>query len=376
MSRTVLGISWLHGQFRAVVLTGSSVSAAWTRPLAVLHDADFAPALAEAVRETRFAGTRVVIALEHRSLLFHVQETPPAKGAMLRQLLDRLVKQNRFFEENAAWGHVALPSGKGRPRYLLALLPESLVQQLTEACAGQHLQLTAVLPLAAVLGSQLRQLPVPPEEIVVLAADLGGALHLLLGRGDGQVLFSRSVVLTGAPQNERAAQEINRTLHYAQQQFGASVHQLFVFGKQAFAALKDLDIRHGLKVQQSPAAEDPFFYNREAAALSPKLSLNLVTRARPGQRPVRQWAAAGITALFLGAAATTLQVELVVHARERQAWVRARQQEAEASAQAAALTAQREERRLQAFLNLVGGLDEPPVPELFARYLATAIPKP
>ena len=185
MSRTVLGISWLHGQFRAVVLTGSSVSAAWTRPLAVIHDADFAPALAEAVRETRFAGTRVVIALEHRSLLFHVQETPPAKGAMLRQLLDRLVKQNRFFEENAAWGHVALPSGKGRPRYLLALLPESLVQQLTEACAGQHLQLTAVLPLAAVLGSQLRQLPVPPEEIVVLAADLGGALHLLLGRGDG-----------------------------------------------------------------------------------------------------------------------------------------------------------------------------------------------
>ena len=374
MTRKVLGISWLHGRFQAVTLSGGAVSTAWTRPEPVVDGADFGPALAEAIRQTRFTGHRVQVVLDHRSLLFHVQETPPARGRQLQLLLDRLVAQNRFFEERAAWGHIALPPVKDRQRSLLALIPESLVRELTDACAARRMQLIGVLPLAAVLGDHLRELPARPDEIVVLAADLGTSLHLLLGRGDGQVLFSRSVVLASAQQGERAVQEINRTLHYAQQQFGADVSQLFVFGEQAFAILKDLEIRQGLRIQPSPVAHDPLAVASLGASASSKTSLNLISRAESRQHRHRQLAAAGIAALLVASAATALKVEQAVHARELKSAAAVRRLEAEASLQAANRARQLEARRLTALVHLVGTTNDPPVPELFARYLASAIP--
>lgn len=374
MTRKVLGISWLHGRFQAVTLSGGAVSASWTKPEPVVNDADFGPALAEAIQQTGFTGHRVQIVIDHRSLLFHVQETPPARGKQLQLLLGRLVAQNRFFEERAAWGQIALPSLKDRQRSLLALLPESLVRELTDACTTQRVQLVGVLPVAAVLGEHLRRLPARPDEIVVLAADLGASLHLLLGRGDGQVLFSRSVVLASAQQSERAVQEINRTLHYAQQQFGADVSQLFVFGEQAFAVLKDLQIRQGLKILPSPVAADPLLYARQAANTPSKAGLNLVSRAESRQQLRRQLAVAGIAALLLGSAGTVVKVEHIVRAREQRAAATERQLEAAASAESATRERQQRARHLTALLHLVGTTNSPPVPELFARYLAVAMP--
>src|SRR5882672_4485868 len=77
MSKKILGISWLNGRFHAAALNGSAVSASWACPQPVPYEADFGEALAEAVRETRFTGTQVVVVLDHGSLLFHVEETPP-----------------------------------------------------------------------------------------------------------------------------------------------------------------------------------------------------------------------------------------------------------------------------------------------------------
>src|SRR5947207_13624011 len=116
MARASLGISWVHGRFQAVASLGGRNVGAWTCPRPVLEGEDFDEALGEAVRETGFTGTRVVVVLEHRSLLFHVQETPPAKGRLLEQLLQRLVSQSRFFEERAAWSCVEVPGLKGRQR--------------------------------------------------------------------------------------------------------------------------------------------------------------------------------------------------------------------------------------------------------------------
>lgn len=375
MARIVLGISWLNGRFHAVVRRGTAVSASWTSPVPVVNDGDFSAALRDAVQETRFSGRSVNVVLDHRSVLFHVQETPPAKGRMLHDLLDRLVRQNRFFEEPAAWTRLSLPPGKSQARHLLALVPGSFLERITQACAEQKLQLNTLLPLAAVLSTQLRQLSLAPDEVVVLAADLDGSLHLVLGRGDGQVLFSRSVVLTGAQQGERASQEINRTLQYAQQQFGAVVSQLFVFGEQAFTLLRDLQIRQGLQVRQSPLAEDPFFHARQAAAASPKTILNLAPRSSPLQRQARKLAAAGLAALLIASATVGLKVELFARAREARYQAQVQQIAIDNNAQAASQARQREADHLAAFLRLVGTTNQPPVPELFARHLATCVPE-
>ena len=375
MGKHVLGVSWLHGRFQAVSLRGATVLASWTSPRPVANDSDFGPALDEAIRETKFTGNRVALLLDHRSMLYHVQDTPPAKGRVLHQLLERLVAQNHFFEEHAIWSHAPLPPAKGRQRFLLALVPESLMRQISDACSARRLQLTAVYPMAAALRDQLRQFSIQPDEVAILAADLGHSLHLLLGRGDGQVLFTRSVVLSAAQQPERAVQEINRTLHYAQQQFAASVSQLFVFGEGAFAHFKDLQIRQGLVAHPSPTDADAFFYARQAGSLPPKLSLNLVSQNASPQRQSRQLAAAAVAALLIAASVTAVRVELLLNAREQHAKSRTHEIESLTQSQAAVLTRQHEGRRLTAFLNLVGSTNEPPIIELFARFLPTAIPE-
>lgn len=375
MSKKILAVSWLQGRFHAAALHGVEMGASWASPQPVSKDGDFGPALAEAVRQTRFKGNQVMIVLDHGSLIFHVEETPPSKGKLLRQVIERRVKQNRFFDEPAAWGRIDLPELKGRHRVLLALAPQSLLRQLAAACAELRLELVAVMPLAVLLGHRLRGLSVPAEETVVLATHLGGSLHLLLGRGDGQVLFSRTVLLGATVQSDRAAQEIARTLHYAQQQFGITVNQLFVFGTEAFHALEGAQIRAGLKVQSGQATDDPFYFARQAGRVAYKTPVNLVSRAESRQRRTRELAAAGLAACLALTAMATLVVERAVRARERTATARGQEFEAAAQADAAYHARQREARRLDAFVRLVGGTNDAPIAELFARYLPTVTPE-
>src|SRR5213075_858469 len=135
---------------------------------------------------------------------------------------------------------LSLPPVKGRRRFLLAVVPGSIVRNLSELAAAQDLELTGIVPLPSVLTEQLRKLQLSPNETVLLVADLGDALHLLLGKGDGTTLFARTVIADASSSADRAEQEMNRTLLLAQKQFGTHVSQLFVMGEEAFARLKDI----------------------------------------------------------------------------------------------------------------------------------------
>src|SRR5437660_11544389 len=94
MAKKVLGISWLNGRFDAAALEGGAVSGSWLCPAAVNDEGDFGIALAEALAQTHFSGTEIMLALDHRSLLFHVQETPPASEKLINQMLTRLIAPN------------------------------------------------------------------------------------------------------------------------------------------------------------------------------------------------------------------------------------------------------------------------------------------
>src|SRR5258706_2269295 len=317
MSKKVLGVSWLNGRFHAAALNGVVVSGSCSAPATVGEVPAFASTLGEAVRQTRFTGTEVKLVLDHRSLLFQVQETPPATGKVVGQMLERQIERSQFFETKAVWGRLNLPQAKGRLRFLLALLPQLFVERLVESCAALGLELSGLFPLPSILAGQLSALGLATEEIVLLGADLGGALHLLLGKGDGTVLFARTVVTGASVGDERAVQEINRTLHFAQQQFGANVTQLFVFGGEAYATLRDLPIGNNLKIQASPVSEELVYYARRAAVLSPRLPLNLIPPSRQRKRQLQKLAALGIAALFCISVAVATASQLPVRARER-----------------------------------------------------------
>ncbi len=375
MARKTLGISWLNGRFHAAALAGGTVTASWSAPQAVMETAAFAGALAEAVKQTGFNGGQAMVIIDHRSLLFHVQDIPPAEGKMVDQLLERLVGRSKFFEEKAAWGRLALPEAKGRSRYLLSLLPDSLIQELMVIFATRRIELVGVFPIATVLGDQLRLLAAQETEVVLLAADLGDAIHLLLGQGGGQVLFSRTVAIGGQQPAERAAQEINRTLHYAQQQFGATVNKLFVFGSAAFNNLKDVPIRAGLAVAKSPVAEDPLYFARQVYLLSPKLRLNFIPPSALKKKTSRQLAATGLVLLAVAALATTVATDLTVRARERSLRFQTNQGSAEDAIRNQAMVLQNEARRSRALLSAISTTNDIPVPLLVSRHLASILPE-
>jgi len=366
MARNVLGISWLHGQFQASTITG----AAWSSPVPVTGAQEFSAALSTAVRETQFKGQRVVVVIDHRNLLFHVQETPPARGKMLTKILARLVGQNQFFEEPAAYGHIQLPVSKGHHRFLLALVPQSLRQAIDDACTIHGIILDALLPSAAVLAPRLQALEAPSDDVVILATELGDSMNLLLGRADGKLLFSRTVVLGTAGRTDRAAQEINRTLHYAQQQFGVMVNQLFITGAETYAALKDTPIRAGLTITESKGGQN---LAQLASNATPRSPLNFVRRKANHGVP-RVLAAAGLAAALVLSAITTYQVETQVRAREQLAIAAEQHLRSGEETQAAEKLLQREVRHLNAFMQLVGRSNDAPVAALFTRYLPSIIP--
>lgn len=378
MSRDVLGISWLNGRLHASAMDGRRVSASWSCPTPVHDDWEFALALAEAVTQTRFTGSKVMLVLDHRCLLFHVQDMPPAADKVVDQLLQRTVERSQFFEEKAVWSRLTLPPAKGRQRFLLALMPEALLRRLAEICETQGLELLGVFPLAAVFGEIFRSLTVPAAETVLIAADLGGAFHLVLGRGDGAVLFCRTIVTDAnaldAAAVTRVSQEINRTLHFAQQQFGAQVTQLFVIGSDAFTALQGQPIRAGLTVQAGPGPEDSVSYSGRVAVLSPRLKLNLLCVLPRDSKRTQKAMALGIAALLGVSLTCAILVELIVHARERAVAAHARQLERQQEVDAQVQRLREQAVRWRAFLQLVGSTNQPPVPELFASYLAAAVP--
>lgn len=374
MARRVLGISWLHGFFQAVATSGDTVQATWIAPNTIQTPADFASALQQAVAETKFKGSQVAVVIDHRNLLFHVQETPPSKGKTLERILERQVSQSQFFDEAPVWKHVELPASKSGHRCLLALLPGSLVRGIDDACGAANLQLTSLFPPASVMARHLKRLDAPPGETVILATDLGGSLNIVLGRTTGQIFLSRTVVLSGKIQSDRAAQELNRTLHYAQQQFGANVSRLFISGEEAFAMLKSVSIRDGLEILNASGGEGPLDLPRLAALLPTKTTFNFITRRASRELALRATGATGLAAAFVASLLTVLHVENSVRAREYRATAMIQAHASESQIQSTATAREREARQLSAIIQAVGSTNEAPVAQLFVRALPSLLP--
>lgn len=374
MTRKTLGISWLNGALKAAVLQGHEVLASWTAATPVPGLAELGPALAQAVKETGFSGRRVVFVLDNRNVVYHLQDTPPAKGAVVVKLLERLARQTHCFDEEAVWGHSPLPPGKGTNRFLLTLLPQSVLHGLRAACTAQRLDLAGVFAPTTVLQAHLRKLPVQPSEPLLLAADLGGMLCLVAGRSDGQLLFSRSVVLGATQDPARVGQEINRTLLFTQQQFGAAINQCWLYGTELCAQANALPVREGLSLRQSPVPEDPVHFACEAAALSPRLEANIASRSPSGLERVRRLAALSAAALLVGSVVLAGLIEHGIRVQAREAFAWQQNQAVLEGRQHRLFERQRQAQEQQAFLLTADPAQNPPVPDLFLHCVDAVLP--
>ncbi len=396
MSRNVLVVEWLNGALTASWMDGREVKAHWVSPAAVDTVEDFVVALPAALVGTQFKGREAVLVLEHRKLIYHLQEAPLARVSTVRRLIERQVAQSQFFEDaEAVWGiHQSIPV-KGSQRFLLSLLPRAWVVELRDAFASENLRLSGIFSSAMVLARCLSRLPVDTDRPSMITTDLGGSLCLVAGNSKGHLLFARSVNLTAnAPatdpakaaiqlkvvkasprEGERLEQELNRTRLFCQQQFDVSLNKIWVLGENARKSLSEIRLPEGVSFgATTESVDDPHLIAREAATLTHRSPGSLLAQITGEDLRQRRVVGTLVAACLVASLAFWGFVTHQVHARDRE--LQSLQTQAEE------VRRQNEENfRLWHELNerrvMVAGVgqpEDPPVIGLFCRYLGGTLP--
>ena len=277
MGKTTFCLSSLDGQIKAGALQKGAVARTWEGGAGIDDAPGIAAAIKEAVQKIQPAGKQVAMVLAHPRLSHHVVEIPPVKGWKLDQFLQRRATSLKAFEGEVTWSRQAALRTKNADARLMHLLPKPALDQWVRACEAAELQLVRVIPAAAVLASQLKQLPLEKDEVTLLAGETGISTTVVIGRRDGQPGLSRVFWSGWGLQLEATAVELTRTIGFAEQQSGLTVTSVWVFGPGAKERLPDLQRLLKIPVKLSPVEWTPFYWAEQAAKLPEKDDGNLIS---------------------------------------------------------------------------------------------------
>jgi hypothetical protein len=286
---TSLGVSWLNGQLRAVAYVRGKEPRVFEASLEPTQLEGLPELLRQVVAQTGFPGREVSLGLAHPRLLQLQVEAPPAKGALLTAYLKAQVERLKSFEESAVWAVQGIARTQGGQGLLLHVLPQSLLEQLTGACAAAGLRLVALVPVLGIMQAQLGKLSPTPQALVMATADFDGLTPVLLGRTDGSLLVARTINSSWSLQPERLLTELERTLLFAGQQLEGTVAGVWTLGGEPPEALQRLAAGLNLRAEAYPPASEPHFWARQVAQWPSTQAPNLISKAQLAEPKRRAW---------------------------------------------------------------------------------------
>ncbi len=298
---TLLGVSWVNGRFSAVALHRGVLGVAWTCPSPVRTPKELSATLREAVRRTSFQGTHVSLVLLDAQFTQLWVEVPSGRSGQLAKYLHRQVQQHKSFSGAATWAYQLTVPTKAMGGALLHVMPTELYEGIVDACSDAGLHLMTLTNGSEVLRAQLRFLPLRDDEITVVASAFGDTTTVLVARGDRMPLLVRTIEGTWKTDAGRVAVDLNRTLLYAQQQFGVTVSGAWLSGADigeqipALGGFFEVPLKEGL----APAGE--FSWAEEAIRLSGETPINLISREHreaPARRTVLRFSSYTAIALL------------------------------------------------------------------------------
>ena len=374
MNEPLLGIRWLGSRLDVVEVRNGAPGPRWVADRPVETPAELGAALSRARAALATAAETAVMMLDHRDLHLAVEESPRTNGRTLDRVLLRLVSDQHYFEGVPVWTRTRLPGGGRQDRWLLAVMPRALLEEIEEQCGNAGLDLVGLYPLASVLGGLAGAHGAVAADTLALVVDGGGGHVLWVGTGEGTLLFARVVLASGEAAPHRLEQEIHRTLSFARQRLGVAPTQV-VFGGEDMASALALRLREaGLRVAAAPpgwAADDLPVH---AARLGAAGAHNLVRHvARSGPLGRGAVAAAALVALVLALiVAGAVELRIRRHAAEmewgRQRFLAAERAAAEAEARA------RQARELAEVVERAGEAGQPELGSVLLRYLQGIVP--
>ncbi len=377
MEKNALCLSLFAGQLQAVSLRRGAVEHSWQAPEPVEDLATLGAVVGQAITQTHASSVRAALVLVHPRLSQQVVETPPVSGAALGRFLHRRVQAVKSFAGAAAWSsQVALPTKKAEA-FLIHMLPEEVLAQITRACANNGLELVRVLPTTSVLSSQLKALPIGRDEIALIAAATGPFTTVVIGRRDGQICHARVVASSWNEHPDRVAIDLSRTMGFVNEQAGLTVSSAWLFGDGAEAQVNNLANVLKLTTRLSPVPSTPFYWAEQAGLIETADDGNLVS-AEVREAPQRRRLTAVTAFALLALLVVLLGISGYYETQRRAALKDIARTEADVGRVRARIDEltrreiQLQEKRI--FTDSVRKETRPPTPGWFLGYMSEAVP--
>lgn len=377
--KTMLGVSLIHGQFRALAVVKGQAAGSWVCPEPVESMDHLETVLEQAVRETRFSGREVGFLIEDRQCVHQYHLVPPMNTKDLEVYLARMTEQEKACAGPAVWRYRQSMAGRGRTGFLLDVWPKDYVDRLVEACQRQELVPVQLFPLSAVFVDQVQTLGAEPEDVVLLVTRAWDKVVLVVATGDGKPLFDRFLMSDGAAglDHERIGREVSRSMLFATQSLGQRINQVWVMG-EGHLSPEGLQPYVTVPVFPSPILPDPAYWIWVTLTLPANNPFNFIpkeVRQAPKQRVMKKVSAAVMIGLACLAVSTTGFIEAMVN--------RGKELTTTLERDAVSLTRERDSwyqrhadlADLRMKVQTAHALHHPPVPGWFAGYVSEVLPR-
>lgn len=375
---TTLSFSWINGRCEAVAVQRGELTGSWESPEAGDSLEAFPNLLKAAVAATGYKGNAVSLVLAHPRLTQQFVETPPVKGHALGAVVERQVRKLKVFDGEPAWAFQPTLPTKTAHGVLVHLFPRALLDLLIQGAKTAGLHLVSVTPPTSILLQQLSRFPIKTDDVALLAADTSGMTTLVVARGDGQLLLSRSLDGSRTTAGASLAVDIGRTVLFVTQQFDATVKGVWLFGENAISRLSELQSQVQVAVQLSPESSRPRYWAEEAAQIPLGQAPNLVTteQRQAPQRRILFRATCLVTACLVVAAIVAAALSALLVRREQSAIGDLQRRITQLTDQHKTLQRSHLElTRKQRMTDLIAQDRPTPVPVWFLAYLAEALPQ-
>ena len=372
----ILGIGWLHGSFHLAVFRRLKTVGSWSAPELVKTLPEFEAAIDTGLEELKFAGTEAFLLLENEQFVHQIEATPPFSDSLAKNFLSGRVQ--RYEKENAPVLWVSQPAGTAKKErsFILHMLPKSFYEAINRLLLERRLDLTRIIPLVVPVQRELDRFPIAKGRPVLVAVEAGGATVVMVSKVGEELLFARNILATWSADPGRIGVEINRSLLYANQQFGNTVDRVWLLGQDNHATAQ-VNAKCGTGRQITVLPTSPVEWLQSAAKLAPRQPINLVAghlRRKGRQSSVRRGV---LIATWVGLALLSVDAWFAGKAwrQEQQQYVQLQVRESKMGEERAHLMERnRAVERERAFVQQVNNDRLPAVPGKFAAYVSSVLP--
>jgi hypothetical protein len=374
-------ISWVNGQFEAWCPHLKGEQAYWRCPERIEQLEHWGGALKDAMRFLRVDGGQLEVVLAHPQMAHQMVETPPIKGMMLQRYLKRQVDQIKTFPAHAAWswqmGQPILEQpNKKQHTAIVHFLPEELIKGMFAVAEKNGLHLSRVVPVTELILQALQSVDGEPHQVMLLVASVGTSTMVLVAEHSGPAHVVRVLKSHWDQQPDQLATDLNRTILYIQQTFGASVCGVWMLGAKEEQKLVMESLVHS-PIHLLDFSEALGTWAHGAAKLAGKHIPNLVglgLQRAPRIRLLVRVAAVVTVFLSLLALMVGAGVEYVVYQAQKRMEVLEPELARLKDREAKLLEIQNELNRKRAWINALAPDQEQHAPHWLLGYLGDTVP--